>query len=678
MNAPLPVYPSPVADYLAHGWQLCAIPPSSKGPTSAGWNLPENALKSAADLPHGWGVGLLHSLSGTMALDVDQWADAAAWLAERGVDLQALTDAPDAVQVDSGNPGHAKLLFNLPSFMALPTKKLVINGKTILEFRCATAEGLSVQDVIAGTHPTSGKDYRLLGDWRALPPIPAALLTAWQALLTPHSTAPRGDLTDVDWSEVRSALGAIPASVDHNTWLTTLMTLHSTRHPEAYEVARAWSMRCPEKYPGDRVFHLRWNSFRSDHPEAVGIGSLFHMAMERGWVRPAPDVTGLFEGVPPPAADTRSGWKFKPCDIRHMMSTSAPPIPWLFDHRWQAGRGYLLTGIGGSSKTRLMYMQAIAAITGVCGWGWSVVNTGKAALILTEDTPEEAHLTLESTIRAMGLTDEQKAMIADNLLVFALAGEDVKLLEMHGTVLRESTTLHGLEQMIQLAGNVVFIGLDPALGLTEGDENSQNHQRTLGRCADSLAVRTGAAVAVISHATKASNSADELNSHNSRGGGSITDAMRGEYSMRTMTAKEAQKVGIKDIAERKRYVQLVATKGNHLPPEAFVPIWFRRGDGGALTVASVSTEKPALAQLSHSHKRVLEVLVDEYSRGEEPVRRSLLKERCLFANAITGINMDAVNKSLTRALKALREGGFAMCPSEGVYVPIWFGEEPEE
>ena len=109
----------------------------------------------------------------------------------------------------------------------------------------------------------------------------------------------------------------------------------------------------------------------------------------------------------------------------------------------------------------------------------------------------------------------------------------------------------------------------------------------LGKAADDLGVETGAAVLLAAHATKASAGIDELVSHNSRGGGAITDVVRAEFSLRTMTAKEARDAGITDMEERKRHVQLVATKGNHISPSAFVPVWLRRGDYGTLSAASV-------------------------------------------------------------------------------------------
>ena len=62
-----------IAAYIEAGWKLTAIPPREKGPRHMGWNLPENALKSEDQLPGGWNVGLMHSLSGTAALDIDNY-----------------------------------------------------------------------------------------------------------------------------------------------------------------------------------------------------------------------------------------------------------------------------------------------------------------------------------------------------------------------------------------------------------------------------------------------------------------------------------------------------------------------------------------------------------------------------------------------------------------------------
>ena len=105
--------PASVDAYIRHGWSLVPIPPGTKGPRTPGWNLRENALKSQADLPQGFGIGLAHAYSGTMALDIDDWATTTILLAEHNIDLRALYDAPDAVVIESGNPGHGKLLYSM-------------------------------------------------------------------------------------------------------------------------------------------------------------------------------------------------------------------------------------------------------------------------------------------------------------------------------------------------------------------------------------------------------------------------------------------------------------------------------------------------------------------------------------------------------------------------------------
>jgi hypothetical protein len=111
---------------------------------------------------------------------------------------------------------------------------------------------------------------------------------------------------------------------------------------------------------------------------------------------------------------------------------------------------------------------------------------------------------------------------------------------------------------------------------------NQAHQRRLGELMDRIAIDSGACVMVTTHAARSMLHADELGSHSSRGGGAITDAVRGEYALRTMTEKEGRRFGIEDRAQRQRYVQLAATKGNGLPPEAFAPLWLERGEHGLL------------------------------------------------------------------------------------------------
>lgn len=235
------------ANYVAHGIALVDIPPRTKRPLTFGWNEEANAItdpQRASEL--NGNVGIAHAYCSplpTMALDIDDLPKARAFLSDYGIDLDSLLDADDAVQISSGREGRAKLLFRLPEGTSpIPTKQITDpeTGDMVLEFRCASANGLTVQDVLPPSiHPETGKPYQWAGkgNWRAIPTIPSALLTVWQSLLKPTATKPLGSWPNAgDSSEItlppetvqhlRSALLSMRAD-DRDLWIKCGMALKS-------------------------------------------------------------------------------------------------------------------------------------------------------------------------------------------------------------------------------------------------------------------------------------------------------------------------------------------------------------------------------------------------------------------------------------------------------------------
>jgi hypothetical protein len=159
--------------YLDAGFALTEIPLGKKGPTHKGWNLRSGAMtrERAAQL-NGSNIGLLHAFSTpvTCTVDVDDYPKAREWLRARGVDLDALMIAPDAVRISSGTIDHEKLLYLAPRL--LRTVRVAEAG---LELRMAAADGSSVQDLLPdSTHP-SGRTYRWVGDFTKLVMLPQAM-----------------------------------------------------------------------------------------------------------------------------------------------------------------------------------------------------------------------------------------------------------------------------------------------------------------------------------------------------------------------------------------------------------------------------------------------------------------------------------------------------------------------
>lgn len=369
--------------------------------------------------------------------------------------------------------------------------------------------------------------------------------------------------------------------------------------------------------------------------------------------------------VPAPAIDP---WPKSDGDVSAYLATDPPPRKWFVLYRLLAGRAAVLAGIGGAGKTMLLYMLAVlGAILGKLPWDWKVGTTGTALLFLSEDTADDVHHALAALCD--DLSDEDRALVRDKLRVYPLAGEDVRLLSADQGTLYENARALGLIALCKSFPDVAFIGIDPAVALSEGNELDQVHQRYLGQFVDKLAIQTGACVMLVTHATKASANADEITSHASRGGGGITDAVRAEFLLRTMTTKEATAHGVTGN-DRKRYVQLVATKANKAPLDAFTPLWLERGRNGLLYPAELALVERQDSGLSMTDRRILDTL-REMTKTATPTRQEW-REECERRRIITGKTEDARVQSMKRAIDRLKDAGqIASGIARGVYVPTY-------
>jgi hypothetical protein len=303
---PVSMLPTSYDHYIRHGWYLVPIPPNTKAPKTPNWNRKENCNY----IPHSYGAGIAHAYSGTMALDVDHWDEAAAYLGNNGIDLQALFDAKDAVTINSGMSGHGKLLYAMPFGLALPSKKLIATAPdgskfNFIDFRCATNDGLTVQDVMPPSiHPITLQPYGWggAGKWEQLPTIPFELLALWQSLIevdTVRNISMVGAIS-ASWDEIKEALYKIPASVNRDQWVTIGMALHyagqqSNSNDDALAIWNDWSAQS-EKYQGMRDIDNCWRSFKADE-KGVKLGTLFKIAADNGWKRQLPDISTLFKQI---------------------------------------------------------------------------------------------------------------------------------------------------------------------------------------------------------------------------------------------------------------------------------------------------------------------------------------------------------------------------------------------
>lgn len=275
-----------VADYLKAGFVLVPITKGLKGPeglAAKGWNKRERCV-----VPSTWdgNIGLAHAYSSTCAIDIDDLTKATQWLQERGVMLGALMDEPEAVRISSGRENRAKLIYKLPPGCApLLSKKIIEAKANIIDFRCASSTGTTVQDVLPpSVHPDTGKPYvweyadDTIGDWRALPTLPAALLAVWQSLIEKPEPV-NGEQSErpeaVSIAELRELLADHDPDMDRDAWVKTLAIIHyeTGGSEEGLALADEWS-RGSAKYKGLKDVRTRWRSFHLNREGAATAASL--------------------------------------------------------------------------------------------------------------------------------------------------------------------------------------------------------------------------------------------------------------------------------------------------------------------------------------------------------------------------------------------------------------------
>lgn len=370
--------------------------------------------------------------------------------------------------------------------------------------------------------------------------------------------------------------------------------------------------------------------------------------------------------TPPADAQVDRFSKWPDGRIHGMFECKPQPKRWHCTNRLLAGRAHALAGVGGSSKTTMQYQVAVGSILGTLPWGWEVAARGSAGLFLTEDTIDDSHRMLH----AIGghLNEEQRKELTKQLRVYQLAGLPARLLALSGSSLLETGVYDWvMAQVDTMPKPVAYVGFDPALGLTEGDEMSPAHQRRLGELMDRIAIDSGACVVLTTHARKNLHQADELDSHASRGSGAITDALRAEYCLRTMTADEARKFGIDDKAQRQRYVQLAATKGNSLPPEAYAPIWLERGQAGLLS--EVTLDQVERGSVGQRELQALEILRAANTTGETSMK--FWREQCVAKGVIAQGTTTGQEKALERIRDALADAGLVSKGKvRGLWIPV--------
>ncbi len=352
---------SPSNDYKSIyeqlGWKLIPIPTGSKAPTHREWNKQENCK-----LPDNWqgNIGIALAYSNVVSIDIDNWLKATKWLNEKSISLDALYNATDTIKFKSGKEGSAKLLYRLPEgIQPLESKKIHIKtpegmNECVLEFRCATRDGLTVQDVLPPSiHPETQQPYKWvksdelsLHDYLAnMPDLPDDLLNVWLQQITPPAKQSARH-REVDWTEVERALQHISPDCGRDEWIRIGMALH---HADAggekgFSLWNNWSKGSTSKYPNERELLNQWHSFSNDKSSVITIDTLFAYARDSGYTK---DLSNSFHAL---SSDWREKYMVSKQEIEKIEQTE-----WIYEDLIPSSHIVTIVAEPNAGKTTILF-----------------------------------------------------------------------------------------------------------------------------------------------------------------------------------------------------------------------------------------------------------------------------------------------------------------------------------
>lgn len=291
--------------------------------------------------------------------------------------------------------------------------------------------------------------------------------------------------------------------------------------------------------------------------------------------------------------------KLKPIDLTAAFLTPPQPLDFVLPGLL-AGTVGVVVSPGGVGKSYLMLQAALSVGTGadVGGvWGSPPVR-GRVVYLAAEDPQEVLVRRLYALAPMLDQVAREggAAELVDILPAYGL-GITIANQTVGGGVM-PSMMWRSLEEHLEQARPRLLI-LDTLNRLLGGiSENDSGAMGAVLSIIEQTCRKVGCAVVVVHHTNKASMSSGTGNEqHAARGSSAITDNARWQANLTTMSRDEADRRGIEDEAERRRWVRLDLAKVNYAPPVG--ERWLHRGVAGQL----VAGELPAIAAKKNKSSR---------------------------------------------------------------------------
>jgi hypothetical protein len=291
-----------------------------------------------------------HAERGTTEVEVATWAswpDCGIGIvggAVAAVDIDIKDDADLALQIERL---ALERLGDTPALRIGRAPKRMLVYRTAAPFRGIKRHPLEVlclgqQFLAYAIHPDTGAPYAWPEEGLAdidmtdLPEISAEAATAFldeAYALLPENLRQRGLTSNTPASDIarsHSQIGTLPAisaaldwlpnaDLDYDSWMRIGMALKGALGEAGADLFADWSAQAAKDVPATTM--KAWTSFK---PDRIGAGSIYHLAMERGW-QPDPDIR--LDGSLPDDADHPAAGLLARLDVTASFPSVAPAAP---------------------------------------------------------------------------------------------------------------------------------------------------------------------------------------------------------------------------------------------------------------------------------------------------------------------------------------------------------------
>ena len=373
---------------------------------------------------------------------------------------------------------------------------------------------------------------------------------------------------------------------------------------------------------------------------------------DRDYQGPTGD-TGPEQGNKQQAGESWLRTAYENGGVARFMDTEPPPFDWIFDGTLMAGTVGLMVGPGAVGKS---YMALILLISAASGRtilpAFRPTGPGRVFGMFCEDQEAILHHRFHDIAASLGLTDEERRLVRQNMRAITASGVDVRLIDT--TKGLEATPF--FQQAQDVLGNgsgLRLIVLDPFSRLNGADENDNSAATFFIEKLEQIANGAGGAVLGLHHVGKRAGMVSgqfdldaAMSPDVARGASGLTWAARWQLNVFGLPERNAKKELGVNQALSGEYLATRVSKKNYGPGE---PVHFlhRLPDGVLSPVEPVIDSNPP--DLDEILRKLVLSVVSEAETTGRPLTRKMVTEGYIsrWKADHQGVTGKAIDRSIT-------------------------------